>query len=90
MTIEAILSVINQKGLHARAAAKLVALAGEFEAEIEVGHQDQFVSALSIMGLMMFGAAQGSELSVKANGGDAEAAVMAIQNLFADRFGEGV
>ena len=66
MTIEATLSVINQKGLHARAAAKLVALAGEFEAEIEVGRQDQFVSALSIMGLMMFGAAQGSELCVKA------------------------
>ena len=90
MTVEGKVAVTNQKGLHARAAAKLVALADEFESEIEIGSQGQFVSALSIMGLMMFGAAKGSELEVKANGKDAEDAVKAISQLFADRFGEEV
>ena len=80
--------VINQKGLHARAAAKLVALAEGYDCEILVGSEDHFVSALSIMGLMMFGAAKGSELVVKAEGVDEINAIEAIKNLFATRFGE--
>ncbi len=88
MTTQNSVTVTNQKGLHARAAAKLVALAEKFESEIEIGFQGQFVSAFSIMGLMMFGAAIGSQLDIKAHGVDEACAVEAIQQLFSERFGE--
>jgi phosphocarrier protein HPr len=80
--------IVNQRGLHARAAAKFAALAGEFEAEISVSKGGQTVSGRSIMGLMMLAAGIGSEVTLSAKGPDAEAALDAICKLIADRFQE--
>lgn len=87
--IEGTLSVINKLGLHARAASKLVQTASGFEAEVTLVRDHQRVSAKSIMGVMMLGAAQGTELGLVTEGPDEEAAYAAIRDLFADRFGEG-
>lgn len=80
--------IVNQRGLHARAAAKFAALAGEFEAEISVSKGGQTVSGRSIMGLMMLAAGIGSEVTLSAKGPDAEVALDAICELIADRFQE--
>ena len=58
-SLQRILKIANQRGLHARAAAKFAQVASEFEAEIKVSRAGQTVSARSIMGLMMLGAAIG-------------------------------
>ncbi len=74
-------SVRNQRGLHARAAARFVKLADSFDAEIIVLCKGQSVSAVSIMGLMMLAAGPGTELAISATGADAEAAVEALAEL---------
>ncbi len=81
-------AIINQRGLHARAAAKFAALAGTFDAEITVSKGGQTVSGRSIMGLMMLAAGTGSEVSLSAVGTDAEAALDAVCKLIAERFQE--
>ena len=86
---EGTLAVINKLGLHARAASKLVQTASGFQAEVTLVRDHQRVSAKSIMGVMMLGAAQGTELGLVTDGPDEEAAYAAIRDLFADRFGEG-
>ena len=78
----------NQRGLHARAAAKFVKIAGEFEAEITVSRSGQSVSGRSIMGLMMLAAATGSEIELDVEGVDAEAALDAICALIDAKFDE--
>ena len=78
----------NQRGLHARAAAKFAKVAGAFEAEITVSRSGQSVSGRSIMGLMMLAAAPGSEIDLAARGGDAEAALEAICTLIDAKFDE--
>ncbi|MBT6093593.1 MAG: HPr family phosphocarrier protein [Rhodospirillaceae bacterium] len=80
--------IANQRGLHARAAAKLAALAGQFDAVITVSKGGQTVSARSIMGLMMLAACIDSDVELNATGSDAEAALEAISDLIADRFQE--
>jgi len=80
--------IANQKGLHARAAAKFVKLAGSFNAAIEVARGDQRVSGLSIMGLMMLAAGPGTEIELYATGADAERALAALEQLVLDKFGE--
>jgi phosphocarrier protein len=80
--------IVNAKGLHARAASKLAKLAAEFDAEVWVMKDDMVVTARSLMGLMMLGAAQGSEIKLWARGLDAEAAMAALVNLIARRFDE--
>ncbi len=82
-------SIVNKLGLHARAAAKLTQLAGTFKCEVWLTRNGRRVNAKSIMGVMMLAAGQGSAVTVEANGHDAEAALSAIQQLIADRFGEG-
>ena len=81
-------TIANQRGLHARAAAKFAALAGEFDADISVSKGGQTVSARSIMGLMMLAAGIGSEIQLSADGSDATAALDAICKLISDRFQE--
>lgn len=81
-------TIVNGRGLHARAAAKFVKLAGTFEAEIVVARNETEVSGSSIMGLMMLGAAPGCELEVRASGLAAEAALEALCDLIANRFDE--
>jgi phosphocarrier protein HPr len=80
--------VINRRGLHARAAAKLVTLAERFSAAVEVSRDGQSVSARSIMGLMMLGAGPGSTLRLTAEGFDAKEALDAITALIEAGFHE--
>lgn len=82
------LPITNQRGLHARASAKFVKCAEQFKAEIQVSRDGQTVPGTSIMGLMMLGAAQGTTIMVNAKGPDANAALDAIAQLVAARFGE--
>ena len=82
------LTIINARGLHARASAKFVKTAALFDAHVMVSREGQTVDAQSIMGLMMLAAAQGSTIDVAAEGPDAEAALDALQALVADRFHE--
>lgn len=85
---EQILKIVNERGLHARAAAKFTALVEEFAAEITVSNGRESVGGRSIMGLLLLGAAQGTEITVSSEGADAEAAMAAIAALVADGFGE--
>jgi phosphocarrier protein HPr len=78
----------NKLGLHARAAAKLVHTASVFESEIYVGTEHEEVNAKSILGILTLAATKGTPLNVRADGSDEEAAVRAIVQLFADKFGE--
>jgi phosphocarrier protein HPr len=81
-------TVVNRKGLHARASAKLARLAAEFDAEVIVKHEDMSADARSIMDLLMLVAHQGCELDLTASGRDAAPAVTALASLIADGFGE--
>jgi phosphocarrier protein len=82
-------TIKNQKGLHARAAAKFVKTANIFNAEIRVIKGETDVSGRSIMGLMMLAAGIGTSITLRASGAEAAAAVDALSALVADRFGEG-
>ncbi len=87
--IEKQITIINKLGLHARAAAKLVALASTFEANIELIHAERKANSKSIMGVMMLAASQGTELTLRIEGSDEETALQQIEQLINDRFGEG-
>lgn len=80
--------IVNPLGLHARASAKLVLMAEQYDAEVEVARGGQSVSALSIMGLMMLGAGKGEHVTLTGTGPQAEEAISAITALIADGFGE--
>jgi phosphocarrier protein HPr len=80
--------IVNRRGLHARAAAKLVTLAEKFSASVEVAKDGQSVSARSIMGLMMLGAAPGSTVLLTAEGFDSKEALDAIAELIEAGFYE--
>lgn len=82
------LTIVNRKGLHARATAKLVQLVERFESEIWVSRCGETVGGRSIMGLLTLGAGLGSTIVVAARGGDAPQALEAISDLVAGRFGE--
>ncbi|MFA5121429.1 HPr family phosphocarrier protein [Zavarzinia sp.] len=82
------LKICNRRGLHARAAAKFVATAGRFDAELKVTKDGSTVTGTSIMGLMMLAAALGTTIDVSATGPEAEAALDAIGELVANRFNE--
>ena len=83
------LTIANKLGLHARAAAKLTQLASRFAAEVWLTRNGRRVNAKSIMGVMMLAAGKGATVTVEADGVDAEAALAALRQLIADRFGEG-
>ena len=82
------LCICNAKGLHARAASKLVKLAATFECEIWVMRTGMVVTAGSIMGLMMLGAAKGQDVEIWARGPQAPEAVGAIADLIERKFDE--
>lgn len=90
MTAEhrAVVKIVNQKGLHARASAKIVEAAARFQSRITVSKDGQCVDARSIMGLMMLAASPGSEIVIEADGPDAEAALAAVVALARAKFGE--
>ncbi|SKA03319.1 HPr family phosphocarrier protein [Consotaella salsifontis] len=83
------LAIVNKRGLHARASARFVQVAEVFDAELTISRDSMSVGGLSIMGLMMLGAAQGTTIEVTATGREAEEALDAITALVADCFGEG-
>ena len=82
--------VAHQRGLHARASAKFVQLAGSFQANIQVEKDGTSVGGTSIMGLMMLAASPGCCIRIVAEGPEAEAALAALCALVAARFGEEV
>jgi phosphocarrier protein len=86
--LERTVLICNAKGLHARASAKFVQTAGRFNAKITVTKDGQTVTGTSIMGLMMLAAGRGTELDLTAEGDDAAAAMIAICELIANKFGE--
>lgn len=86
--MERTVGIVNLLGLHARAAAKLVTLASKFDSDIRIRKDAREVSGKSIMGVMMLAAAKGSEITLIAEGADAEQALDEMAALIADRFGE--
>ena len=80
--------MINKLGLHARAAAQFVHLASGFESDIEVNVSGKIVNGKSIMGLMMLAAAKGTSMELTIRGSDEEDAMMTLEKLILDRFGE--
>jgi phosphocarrier protein len=78
----------NQRGLHARAAAKFVQVLNGFQAEVVVIRGDMEVSGRSIMGLMMLAAGPGSVIEIRASGTDAAAALGALESLIGRKFDE--
>lgn len=87
--IEQSFTIINNLGLHARAAAKFVTVASQFEANIQVSRNGRSVNGKSIMGVMMLAAGKGTDILVNIDGDDAEQALQAIEALINDYFGEG-
>ncbi|AHB47147.1 HPr kinase [Hyphomicrobium nitrativorans NL23] len=85
---EAVVTVVNRKGLHARASAKFVKLAESYNATITVTRDGQTVGGTSIMGLMMLAAGPGSTLYINASGAEAPEALEALVNLVETGFGE--
>ena len=81
-------TIANRRGLHARAAAKFVKLAGQFQAQVMVSNRGIEVSGISIMGLMMLAAAPGCTIEIKAAGSEALAAVSALVALVDAKFDE--
>ena len=80
--------IVNRLGLHARASAKLTKLAGSFPCEVWMSNGERRINAKSIMGVMMLAAAKGTTVLVETEGSDADAALAAVLELIAERFGE--
>jgi len=82
------LTIVNRRGLHARASARFVKCAEAFDADVRVSKDGQTVGGTSIMGLMTLAAAPGSTVDLEVEGPQAEAALEALGKLIADGFGE--
>jgi phosphocarrier protein len=86
--VERTARIVNPLGLHARPAAEFVKTASRFRSEISVKKDEDYVNGKSILGVMTIAAEFGSELTIRAEGDDAEAAVAALVDLVARGFGE--
>lgn len=86
--IEKIVTVKNRAGIHARPAALIAQTANKFSSEVLIERDSVMINAKSIMGVITMAAAYQTELVVKADGADEQAAVEAIYNLFENRFEE--
>jgi len=82
------IKIINKLGLHARASAKFVSMAGRFQSQIDVTKGTQKVNGKSIMGVMMLAASQNSELTLHIDGPDEDNMTTALTTLIHERFGE--
>jgi len=87
-TLRRTVTIVNQRGLHARAAARFVKVAAGFNAQITVAKNGTEVSGLSIMGLMMLAAGPGTRIEIRATGADAEVALATLAALIANGFDE--
>jgi len=81
-------TIVNDLGLHARAATKLVQLASKYPCEVQVAHQGQTANAKSVMGVLLLCGSKGTVVEVSAIGARADECVQAIGELIASRFGE--
>ena len=88
MDASASFEIINELGLHARAAAKLVHVASRFQADVFAEKDGRSVNAKSVMGLLLLCTGKGASILIRAHGRDAQEAVDAVGALIADRFGE--
>jgi len=82
------ITIINKLGLHARPAALLVQVASKFKANIEIENENDKVNGKSIMGVMMLAAACGTDITVTADGDDAEEAIAGLRALIDSKFDE--
>ena len=80
--------IVNEKGLHARASARLVEVVEAYEAEAEIRRDGMCASGDSIMGLLMLAASRSSWIEIETRGPEADALADALERLIADRFGE--
>jgi phosphocarrier protein len=80
--------IVNELGLHARAATKFVQTANRFSSDVEVEKDGQTVNGKSIMGVLMLVASKGTSIQVTASGSDADACLAALGELVQNRFGE--
>lgn len=83
-----VLTIVNRRGLHARATAKLVQCIDGFDVAVMVGRCGEMVGGTSIMGILTLGAGPGMTITVTATGAQAQQAMDAIETLIANRFGE--
>lgn len=81
--------ICNRKGLHARAASRLVQVASEYQADVRLLFNDKQADGKNIMSVMMLAASMGTEVTLEADGDDAEAALDALVELIESRFDEG-
>lgn len=81
--------IVNKLGLHARAAAKFVSTASQFESNIQIAKDDRTVDGKSIMSVMMLAASCGSTIGLKVDGSDEQSAMLAIKELINNKFDEG-
>jgi phosphocarrier protein HPr len=86
--VERQFTIINELGMHARAATRFVQVANRYHADVDVEKDGQTVNGKSIMGVLMLVAAQGSVIKVRARGDDAEEAMVALAELIHSKFGE--
>ncbi len=82
------ITIINKLGLHARAAAKFVKLASQFESDVHLQRDSRRVNGKSIMGVMMLAAARGTNLELSVSGADEGEAMRQLEDLINQRFGE--
>jgi phosphocarrier protein HPr len=87
-TTKRIHRIVNEKGLHARASARLVEVVEDHDARATISREGHSASGDSIMGLLMLAASKGTQIEVETSGPDAERLADAIEALVADRFGE--
>ena len=80
--------IVNDLGLHARAATKLVQLASKYPCDVQLSHQGQSANAKSVMGVLLLCGSKGTIVEVTATGAQAQECVKAIGELIASRFGE--
>lgn len=80
--------IVNEKGLHARASARLVEVVERFDAKAEISKDGLSASGDSIMGLLMLAASKGTSIEIQTSGAEAESLADALEALIADRFGE--
>ncbi|MBX3191727.1 MAG: HPr family phosphocarrier protein [Labilithrix sp.] len=86
--VSARFTIVNDLGLHARAATKLVQLASKFPCEVHLTHEGQTANAKSVMGVLLLCGSKGTVIEVTAVGAEAEVCVASIGELIASRFGE--
>ena len=88
LEVEKEVQILNLKGIHARAAAKIVKVVEKFQAQVWIRYKDVEVSGDSIMGLMLLSARQGACITLKATGPESAAALQAVSDLIMHKFEE--